>query len=149
MLRKEAWFGTLLGTHLRIQNHKKFKFSGRDILPLTVKGLILTQKIYSILYSVPRVTITYTKNLNISTKKIYSILYSVPRVTITYLWLEWHFMIHVFFISIPFISIYRWIWCLFIIHTIVVLRFWNVNVCLFILGAYRLRDHPINKPWLQ
>ena len=78
MLRKEAWFGTHLGTHLRIQNHKKFKFSGRDILPVTVKGLILTQKICSILYSVPRVTITYTKNLNISTKKIYSILYSVP-----------------------------------------------------------------------
>ena len=41
VLHKEAWVAGLLGTHLRIQVHKKVKFSGRDISSLAVKGLMI------------------------------------------------------------------------------------------------------------
>ena len=41
VLRKEAWVGKLLGTHLCIQAHKKVKFSWRDNSSLAVKGLNL------------------------------------------------------------------------------------------------------------
>ena len=39
VLHKRAWVAALLGTHLRIQDHKKVKFSGQDISSLAVKGL--------------------------------------------------------------------------------------------------------------
>ena len=38
-LCKGAWVVALLGTHLRIQDHKNVKFSGQDISSLAVKGL--------------------------------------------------------------------------------------------------------------
>ena len=39
VLYKEAWVAKPLVTHLRIQDHKKVKFPGRDILSLAVKEL--------------------------------------------------------------------------------------------------------------
>ena len=40
MLHKGAWVTTLLGTLLRVQDYKKVKFPGRDILSLAAKGLM-------------------------------------------------------------------------------------------------------------
>ena len=51
VLHKETWFAMLLGTHLRIQVHKKVKFSGWDISYLAVKELKISQIFYCILNS--------------------------------------------------------------------------------------------------
>ena len=40
VLHKEAWVATLLATLLRVQDYKKVKFPGRDILSLAAKGLM-------------------------------------------------------------------------------------------------------------